>query len=152
MQTFWQTRTIIQILLLFTCFSKIDSIFLFIYPQLLQESIPEKCLLPTCQLHMLRWPPDVTTDGLVGVSSSDQVWRGLQSWPPDLTSSWGGVGGCTVRFNASWVMVTWGLPPARWTVRLTDGHVWKHYLSGTPLASGKSVTSRSGPVITERLI
>ena len=42
-------------------------------------------------------------------SSSEQGLPGIQSWPPEVTSAGGGEGPCTVRFNASWVMVTWDL-------------------------------------------
>ena len=103
---------------------------------------------PTC---LSIQPPDLST-GRVGVqvnklqqvsslglqvslagvrSSSEEVWTGPQSWPPDVTSRdrWGpGQGGpctkgegqgvtvqrriyCMVRSNASWVMVTW-YPPS----------------------------------------
>ena len=41
-------------------------------------------------------------------------------------------GGCTVRFNALWVMVTWD---PLWTDR--HRHMWKYYLPTTSLAGGK---------------
>ena len=58
----------------------------------------------------------------------------------------GPVGGdCTVMSNASWVMVTWGPPPAcppptpTATVdRVTDRHKWKHNPPATLFAGGKN--------------
>ena len=81
---------------------------------------------PTCQLYVLRWPPDVSTVGACTVRSSKQIWTGLQWCPPDVTSRgrgstcpmsgerWGCGVPYTVRSNASWVMVTTG-PPNRMT-------------------------------------
>ena len=46
---------------------------------------------------------------------------------------------CTVRSNASWVMVTWRPPsPPLWTDRQTDRHEWKHYLPTTSLVGVKN--------------
>ena len=42
-----------------------------------QESIPVGCVLPLTPCK----PPDVAS----GDSSSEQVWTGLQCWPPDVT-------------------------------------------------------------------
>ena len=88
------------------------------------------CLLNTTRKHSSRMCtarlPTVNFTGhqmslpVVGVSSSNQVWTGLQWWPPDVTSRRRGRSnagdpmlmcrGCTVRSNALWVMVTWGTP------------------------------------------
>ena len=62
-------------------------------------------------------------------SPSEQIWTGFQWWPPNVPSreagtrgSQGaeeaGAGGCTVKSNASWVMVIWG-PSPLWTDRHT---------------------------------
>ena len=60
-----------------------------------QENIPVGCTPPACWPYVLQLPPpDVATRG----SSSDQVWIGIQSWPPDVTN------------------------------RQTDRHDWKDYL------------------------
>ena len=75
-------------------------------------------------------------------SSSEQIWTGLKSWPPDITSR-GSLcievpcqGGNMVRSNASWVTLSHGTP---WGQNdcLTDRHKWKYYLSATSLAVGK---------------
>ena len=86
---------------------------------------------------------------------SEQVWKGIQSWLPDITTrrdralyrggtlySGGGGGAlasclhrggaCTARSNASWVMVT-RIP--LWS----DGQDWKHYLPATSLAGGNKL-------------
>ena len=59
---------------------------------------------------------------VVGGSSSEQVWKGIKGWPLDVTSKGGlynkvpvllggkAEGPCRVRFNAPWVLVTWGPP------------------------------------------
>ena len=52
------------------------------------------------------------------------VWRGGNRWGP-----------CTMRSNASWVMVTWDRP----LNRMTDRQNWKHYLTTTSLASSKKI-------------
>ena len=84
----------------------------------------------------------------LGKSSSKQAWTGLQWWPPDVTSRgardrgfyvWCLMeGACTVRSNASWVMVTWGVPVDRETDRHTPV---KHYLPTTSLAEGNKSCS-----------
>ena len=79
-------------------------------------------------------------------SSSEQVWTGLQSWPPDVNS---GVGSCTVRsyagggegslyteVQASWVMVTWD--SSRGQID-TD---WKNFLPATSLRALVTAANR----------
>ena len=92
-----------------------------------QGSIPVWCVhsLLALTIHQMSVP--------VWGSSSEQVGTGLQSWPPDVTSK--GCGRvllgpctegepgpgscswelCTVKSNASWVMVTWEPHPCGWT-------------------------------------
>ena len=124
-----------------------------------QEIIPVRCMPPACKPYMFRCCHQMSVPVGYG-SSSEQVWTGLQWWPPDVTGretrtrghSMGtrdgvrvGLGIPTfdvnwevglrrtgaVRSKASWVMVTWGLP---WTDWLTDRHIWKYYLPVTLLA------------------
>ena len=82
-----------------------------------QESIPVGCVPPACQPYVLWWSPDVRTGG-PQVNKFEQVFSNCHQM--SLAGGWaGGVtclvsrGGdearaCTVRSNASWVMVTWG--------------------------------------------
>ena len=95
----------------------------------IQESIPVGCVPPACA----DYNSCNTLVAPVQWRSNDQVWKGLQWWQPDVTSraipslmatagrSLGSFlrgGGraratpCTVRSNASWVILTWdSLPP-----------------------------------------
>ena len=58
-----------------------------------QESIPIKCLPPAYSLYVLQCHPMSAPWGWgEAVSSSDQVWTGLLSWPPG--------GSCTVSSHA----------------------------------------------------
>ena len=85
-----------------------------------------------------------------GGFSSEQVWTGLQSWPPGVTS-WGRgprlVGPCMVRSSASWLIVTWDLP-----LPWTDTHDWKHYLPATSLAAAKNIQVRPIGILTDRVL
>ena len=95
-----------------------------------------------------------------GGSSNEQVRTGLQWWQPDVTHRgqglwWGqgvpgqmsGEGGimargtCTVRSNASWVMVTWGLPQTEWQIDY-HRHLWKHHLPAILLTGGNKIIVR----------
>ena len=97
----------------------------------------------------VRSPGDVTRG-----SSSEQVWKGFQSWPPDVTSRGTGTltqGPCTqgvrlglvpytergpvMRSNASRAMVS---RDPLWTDKLTDAHDWKLYLATTWLVGGNN--------------
>ena len=78
------------------------------------------------------WKPYVPPDVTPGGSSHEEVWTGLQWLPRYLRT-------CTVRSNASWVMVAWDLPPHPRPPpdRVTDRYLWKHYLPTTSLVGGK---------------
>ena len=81
------------------------------------------CIPPACWLYLLQQPRNISTgEG----SSNKQVWK---VW-----------GTCTVRSNASWVMITRDtpVPLPRWTEWLTDRHYWKNYLSTISLAGSNS--------------
>ena len=122
------------------------------YRNKLQEIIPVRCVLPACQPYEL-WPPDVSTGRGCGVGGPqmnkfEQVssyghqmsLAGGWAWPelgvPCLMARGAAAAGrgCTVKSNASWVMVTSGPPPLLWT----DRHEWKHYLLKTSLAGGNN--------------
>ena len=120
-----------------------------------QESIPVGCVAQAWHRpYVLQYPLDVCTSGDGGpemnkfkqvCSDGHQMsltgvlkWTSLNSSLVMAISRWTGVGGslyskshvrggCTVRFNASWVVVTW-LPPPRGQ---TDTHEWKHDLPVT---------------------
>ena len=49
-----------------------------------QETIPVGCVPPACQPYKLQ-PTAVSNNG-GGVSSNEQVWTGLQYWPPGVTN------------------------------------------------------------------
>ena len=70
-------------------------------------------------------------------SSSEQIWTGLQSRPPDVTSRW--LGPRTVRSSVSWVMITWDALMDRQTNRY-DG---KQFLPATSLAGGTNDRNNS---------
>ena len=67
------------------------------------------------------------------MSSSEQVWTGIRSWPPDVLVLTTKGGPCMVRSKVSGVMVTWD---PLWTDR-HDRHDWKLYFPITLLAGGK---------------
>ena len=53
-----------------------------------QKSIPVACIPPTCADHICFNNHQMSA--LVGGGSwTEQVWTGLQWWPPDVTSQWG---------------------------------------------------------------
>ena len=94
-----------------------------------QEGIPVRCVPPACQPYVFQWPKDVSISG-GGVLKRTSLNRALdvtsreQGWAPMSLGGWGeshvwspggGARGCTVRSNASWVMVTWGPPADRQT-------------------------------------
>ena len=88
-----------------------------------EESIPVGCVPPVCQPYVFRWPPlDASTDGLDGGGLMSNVGKGKGR------STGEGCGGCTVRSNASRLLVTWDPPP--WA----DRRLWKHYLPATSFA------------------
>ena len=86
-----------------------------VWKNLIQESSAVRCVPPACQSYEF-WPPDVSTGEW---SLNERVWRGPRWCPLDVTSKGPGLGRipslrfrvqvwpCTVRSNASWVMVTW---------------------------------------------
>ena len=76
---------------------------------------------------------------LGGRPSSEQVWKGLQCWPPDVSGMddrpqvW-----CPVEYPAMW--------PSSWCIccylphtpiRMTDRHLWKRSLPATSFAASK---------------
>ena len=78
----------------------------------------------------------------VGGYSSEQVWTGIQQWPPDVSSRGEGAGPrsdvqgevpCHLSQNAC------DVPTPMSTGWWTD--LWKHYLSATSLAVGKYCSS-----------
>ena len=92
--------------------------------------------------------------GMGSMLSSEQIWTGLQWWPPDVTSNGKGVsrgmdmsrggyvqrrgvslGGTPTMWPISWCL--WCYLPPLWTVRLQ----WKHYLPATTIADGKKLSS-----------
>ena len=58
--------------------------------------------------YVIKYPPDVSIGGGFW---SEQVLTGLQWWPHMSPAA----GSCTVKFNASWVMVTWDPHPCEQT-------------------------------------
>ena len=100
-------------------------------------------------MSQFHWPSlDVTPRGGCRYPN-EQVWTGLQWSSPDVTSRgsqvWGpgGVcprsdvqGACTVKFNASWVMITQPSPHPPWKEWLTDRPDWNYYLPAILLAGG----------------
>ena len=52
-------------------------------------SIPVGRILPICQPYIFWWPPLNVSTSEVGRSSSEQVWTGLQWWPPDVSTRGG---------------------------------------------------------------
>ena len=103
--------------------------------------------LPTVRA-FVTMPPDVSTSGGRGGSSSEHFWTGLQWWLPDVTSrraprvpclmSWkwgGGIGGvCSVRSNISWVMAHGDPLPA--VDRQTDRHTQLNTLPSRNFVGG----------------
>ena len=90
----------------------------------LTKGIQAGCVLPTCQMYILQWPPDVSsTGGGPQVNKFDEVSSdghqvsltgklGPEGWGPmsdvhGAGSGWreGGRGCYTLRFNVTWVMV-----------------------------------------------
>ena len=67
-----------------------------IYLHVAQESISVECVPPACQPYMLLEPSDVSADW---GCANEQASKGLQYWPPDITSRGIRVGGssCTWR-------------------------------------------------------
>ena len=77
--------------------------------------------------------------------SNEQLWTGLQWWPPDVSSGgripclmsrWGSGArcACIVRSNASYGNGHMGTP--LWA----DKHKWKHYLPSTSLAGSNKIS------------
>ena len=117
------------------------------------ESIPVGCLLYVASHQM---------SALVGRtytmrSSSEQVWAGIQCWPPDVIRRRVGPGTCTEgvctggpvqRGRDLYSEVRWYGTPL-WTEWLTDRHNWKHYLPGTLWVNNKT---NSMPLILWRIM
>ena len=57
----------------------------------IQESIPVGCVLPACQPYMLRCR-NLMSVPVGGGVINEQVWTGLQWWPPDVISRGPGLG------------------------------------------------------------
>ena len=115
--------------ILFECKTEISKFSKFSFKQ---ESNSVGCVLPGCQLYVLRWSPDLsTTIHGVGMGRGAQVNKfqqvssdghhmlaaigpGLYNVQSDVQ---GGSYVCTVMSKASWVMVTWG---PQWCARFRE--------------------------------
>ena len=80
-----------------------------------------------------------------GGSSSEQVWIGFQSWPPDVTSRRGSSSEPVSRgslYSEVWCVVVDSHtgPPSP---EQNDGHDRKHCLQATSLADGNQIEDRS---------
>ena len=76
---------------------------------------------------------------VAGGSSSEQVWTGLQCWPPDVSSRGSVLG--LMSMGDSEVQSIIGNGHLGTHLLWTDRHLWKHYLPPTSLTGSNKIES-----------